>query len=207
MQNIGAGNGDRHNKYTNGLIFIISLWLLISNLYSGELMAQDEKPPAGTKKDSLKPHSPHKATIYSLILPGLGQVYNKKYWKVPVIYAGFGVLGYFIKTNTDEYHKFRDAYKYVVNEETGPIDNPYVDRYEEDALKRGRDYYRRNMEVNYIFTTFWYIINVLDATVDAHFYDYNVNDNLSLELGPAINREWYGNRQYGGVSLTLKIKQ
>lgn len=170
-------------------------------------MAQGEEKPAqkDVKNDTVKPHSPHKATIYSMALPGLGQAYNKKYWKIPIIYAGFGTLGYFIKTNTDEYRKFRNAYEYVVNEKEEPTDNPYVERYDEDALKRGRDYYRRNMELNYIFSAIWYFINIMDAAVDAHFYNYNVSDDLTLELGPAINNQWYNQRPYGGISLTLKI--
>ncbi|HOP12510.1 DUF5683 domain-containing protein [Lentimicrobium sp.] len=132
-------------------------------------------------------HSPHKATIYSLALPGLGQAYNKKYWKIPIIYAGFGYLGYSIKINNDEVKKFTEAYSYVSNGDTYPTDNEYVTRYPNTSdLLRGRDFYRRRVELNIIYSAALYILNVIDAAVDAHFFDYDVSDNLSLRVEPAI---------------------
>ena len=141
-------------------------------------------------------HSPHKATIYSLVLPGLGQAYNKKYWKIPIIYAGFGFLGYSIITNHTEMKKFTDAYSYVSNEANLPIDpnnenyptnNPYIAKYPQTAdLLRGRDFYRRKVELNIIFSGVLYLLNVVDAAVDAHFFDYDVSDNLALRIEPSI---------------------
>lgn len=132
-------------------------------------------------------HSPHKATIYSLALPGLGQAYNKKYWKIPIIYAGFGFLGYTIITNNTEMKKFTEAYRYVSNKETYPIDNPYVTKYPNPAdLLRGRDFYRRKVELGIIWSAALYLLNVVDAAVDAHFFDYDVSDNLALRIEPSI---------------------
>lgn len=132
-------------------------------------------------------HSPHKATIYSLVLPGLGQAYNKKYWKIPIIYAGFGFFGYSININRDEMNKFTDAYRYVINNETYPTDNQYIERYPNPSdLLRGRDFYRRKVELNIIYSAVLYLLNVVDAAVDAHFFDYDVSDNLALRLEPTI---------------------
>ena len=132
-------------------------------------------------------HSPHKATIYSLALPGLGQAYNKKYWKIPIIYAGFGFLGYSIKTNHTQMKKFTEAYRYVSNNETYPIDNPYIAKYPNTSdLLRGRDFYRRKVELNIIWSAALYLLNVVDAVVDAHFFDYDVTDNLALRIEPTI---------------------
>ena len=132
-------------------------------------------------------HSPHKATIYSLALPGLGQAYNKKYWKIPIIYAGFGFFGYSIKTNHTEMKKFTEAYTYVANNETYPTNNPYVVRYPNTGdLLRGRDFYRRKVELNIIWSAALYLLNVVDAAVDAHFFDYDVSDNLALRIEPSI---------------------
>ena len=132
-------------------------------------------------------HSPHKATIYSLVLPGLGQAYNKKYWKIPIIYAGFGFFGYSIKTSHTEMKKFTEAYQYVSNKETYPTDNPYVLKYPNAAdLLRGRDFYRRKVELNIIWSAVLYLLNVVDASVDAHFFDYDVSDNLALRVEPSI---------------------
>lgn len=143
-------------------------------------------PPRPMDETLIKePHSAHLATIYSLALPGLGQAYNKKYWKIPIIYAGFTFLAYNIKVNSDEMRKFTAAYKYVANNESYPTDNKYVIRYKDpNDLLRGRDFYRRKVELNIIWSAAWYILNVLDATVDAHFFDYDVSDNLSMHLEP-----------------------
>lgn len=131
-------------------------------------------------------HSPKKATYYSMALPGLGQAYNKKYWKIPVIYAGFGTLVYFISTNTQEYNTFLDAYAYVLEEQEGPPPNEMVERYNSDLkkLRTIKDYYRRNMELSYIITGALYILQVLDATVDAHFVEFDVSEDLSLQVDP-----------------------
>ncbi len=156
------------------------------------LMAQDDAmyfPPKANlnENEQARPmHSPHKATIYSLALPGLGQAYNKKYWKIPVIYAGFGYLGYSIKINHDEMRKFTEAYRYVSGGETYPTDNEYVTRYPNPAdLLRGRDFYRRRVELHIIYSAAWYLLNVIDAAVDAHFFNYDISDDLSLKIEPA----------------------
>lgn len=172
---------------TRGILFVLILMLIGA---PSVLKAQDTTmyfPPRPIDASLLEdPHSPHKATIYSLVLPGLGQAYNKKYWKIPVIYAGFTFLVYNIKVNSDEVKKFTQAYKYVVNKETYPTNNKYVVRYPNpNDLLAGRDFYRRKVELNIIYSAVWYILNVLDATVDAHFFDYDVSDNLSMHLEPA----------------------
>jgi hypothetical protein len=131
-----------------------------------------------------KSHSIKRATIYSAVLPGLGQAYNKKYWKIPIIYAGFGVMTYFIIYNTQEYNEYKEAYIYKANDETYPIDNDYVDIYNLDQLESGMDTYRRYRDISYIVTALWYVINILDANVDAHFVDYDISDDLSLEWQP-----------------------
>lgn len=133
-------------------------------------------------------HSPKKATYYSMALPGLGQAYNKKYWKIPIIYAGFGTLGYFIKSNTDDYRTFKAAYKYVLEDQSGEPPNEMVERYNSDVekLRTIKDYYRRNLELSYILSGALYILQVLDATVDAHFINFDVSENLTLEVEPYV---------------------
>ncbi len=165
--------------------------LLILLLGPAHVTAQDTlvvtKDGMLTDTSTVTYHSPHKATIYSLVLPGLGQAYNKKYWKIPIIYAGFGFFGYSIKINHVEMKKFTEAYRYVTNKETYPIDNPYIVRYPNPSdLLRGRDFYRRKVELNIIYSGVLYLLNVVDAAVDAHFFDYDVSDNLALRLEPAI---------------------
>lgn len=151
-----------------------------------------------------KIHSAHKATIYSAILPGLGQFYNQKYWKIPVVYAGIGTIYYLASSNAANYRKAREAYNYVANEEEYPIDNDLVTRYSATDLQQIRDYYRRNMELSWIVMGLWYALNVIDATVDAHLFDYDIGEDLSLRIEPdiqwpinAISHQSPVNRQIG----------
>lgn len=155
-------------------------------------------------------HSPRKATYLAMALPGLGQAYNKKYWKIPIIYAGFGTLGYFIHTNNQEYKKFKAAYTYVTDELEGDPPNDMVERYDSDEtkLKSIKDYYRRNLELSYILTGALYILQVLDATVDAHFVNYDVSEDLSLHISPKIEPDpFYPIHPSPGLAITLKFKK
>jgi hypothetical protein len=148
--------------------------------------------PSKKLTDSLtiQKHSPRKATYLSLIFPGLGQAYNHKYWKLPLVYAGFGTMAYFYKVNRTEYIKFRNAYNFVTTpgNETAPPVNDYVTRYNRDAtlLLSGRDYYRRNLELTYIVTGAWYVLVAIDAQVDAHFFDFDISDELTLNVKPFV---------------------
>lgn len=151
----------------------------------------------------MKKHSPHKATIYSVILPGLGQIYNRKYWKLPIIYAGFGVMTYFIYTNTDSYLTYRSAYIERVN---GNYNGNYADlvnKYNESELLSAADYYRRNLEISILITALWYVLNIIDAAVDAHLYTYDINDNLSLRITPDLLPPAQTFRIQPGISLSF----
>jgi hypothetical protein len=154
-----------------------------------------------------KMHSPHKATLYSMILPGLGQTYNKKYWKIPVIYAGFGVFYYFISFNDKEYKKWREAYYYAIENPDGsdtPI-NDYYEKYGYDPniLRDQKDFYRRNRDLTYILAGLWYLINVVDAAVDAHLMTWEVDENLSIRVEPEFYQPMYGYKPSGGIKLSL----
>lgn len=153
----------------------------------------------------VKKHSPKKATLYSAVLPGLGQAYNKKHWKIPIVYAGFGVLSYFIISNRSEYLQFREAYDYVMVGDTTPINNDYVYKYSPDQLSKARDYYRRNMELSIILSGFWYILNILDASVDAHLFDYDISDDLSLHVEPLIKNSFIKPEPITGITIKLKF--
>jgi len=203
--------------------FSLILICCFAGLFSSEnASAQDTIPPI--KQVETKPvsyHSPRKATIYAMVLPGLGQVYNQKYWKLPIVYAGFGTLIYFINKNTKNYRELKDAYNYVsvtkkINYPPVPVNifypipappNDWAVKYTEDQLLEGRDYYRRNLELSYIFTGVWYILTVVDAVVDAHFFDYDINDNLTLQARPWVpslgTDTNYG--MAGGMNLTLRF--
>lgn len=160
--------------------------------------------------DSLKrAHNPTKASIYSMVLPGLGQVYNRKYWKVPVIYAGFGVFYYFIRFNDKEYQAWRAAYSHsLINTDSiEPPVNDYERLYgdQPQILLDQKKYYRRNRDLTYILTSIWYLLNIVDATVDAHMFTWDIDENLSLKLEPAVTNPVLGYRPSGGFRLTFQF--
>lgn len=133
-----------------------------------------------------KQHSPAKATIMSLCLPGLGQIYNKKYWKVPIIYAGFGVLAYLIVFNTNYYLTFKAAYIESYNKDSAGNYSDIVKKYPLASILDAREYYRRNLELSIIFSAVLYALNIIDAAVDAHLFTYDIKKDLSFRVEPAL---------------------
>ena len=150
-------------------------------------------------------HSPKTATWLALI-PGAGQAYNRKYWKMPIVYAGFGATIYFAVTNKDEYHLYRDAYDYKMGTNTD-VSQQAIDesaKYTPDNLITLRDYYRRNMELSWILTAAWYVLQIIDANVDAHFFYYEISDDLTLHLEPQC--VLYNNTTYeNNIGVKLKL--
>lgn len=148
-------------------------------------------------------HSPHKATIYSMVIPGLGQAYNKKYWKIPIVYTGFGIMIYFINSNKTEYTRFSDTYDFVQGDLTKTPYKDYAEKYSPFQLKQARDIYRRNLDYSYIITGIWYILNIIDATVDAHLFEFEVTEDLSFDLKPEIKFLPHQIKPYTGLKLSF----
>ena len=183
--------------------FIIILVLICTaiNAHSQADSTSTEVPDSLREKE----HSPTKDTLMSACLPGLGQLYNRKYWKIPVIYTGFGIMTYFIVTNANEYSKFKNAYVESVNGVTNGSYSDLVQKYTSDELLSSREYYRRNLEVSCILTVVWYALNILDAAVDAHLYTFNISDRLTLKAEPAMIPAGLGYKPAAGVRLSVHI--
>ncbi len=184
------------------IILIIIQLLLVSTLRA-QLIEADTIQSAQEipEKEAPNAHSPRKATIYSAVLPGLGQVYNKKYWKVPVIYLGFGTIAYFINWNNDNYQLFRRGYFDLIDDDPetqGYLEIEAVKRNNYDlnnpthfnnlrtALMRQKDYFRRNRDLLFIGMVGFYGLNIIDASVDAHFFDFDISDDLTLKWEPSL---------------------
>ncbi len=127
---------------------------------------------------SFDPLTPSKAAFYSAILPGLGQAYNRKYWKIPLVYAGLGTGVYFYLDNNKKYNRYRDAYKRRL---AGFTDDEFFGNISDDGLIRAQRTFRRNKDISLLVTIGIYALNIIDANVDAHLLQYNVDDNLSLK--------------------------
>lgn len=189
------------------LLVFLSLFFLLTFLVGQDVYAQDESNiPDSTV---VKVHSAKKATYWAL-LPGAGQIYNKKYWKLPVVYAGFGVTGYFAFANRNEYLIYNEAYTCSVLE-GDDCTNELTDRYSTDELKSIKDYYRRNMELSFIIMGAWYILQILDASVDAHLYYWEVNEDISVDIQPVAQPIIPGLTQpgqeipYNGIKVSFKF--
>jgi len=126
--------------------------------------------------------SAKKASILSIILPGSGQIYNKKYWKVPIIYSSLATSIYFICDNQKKLTNYENAYIDRVNGRT----DDYIDVYNNTQLISIIDYYERNRDISMMITAAIYLLNIVDASVDAHLFDFDVSEDLSIETKPEI---------------------
>ena len=164
--------------------YILCLFFLFG---AQNLLAQSNKEPLTITQDSIQkkefkkgdinPLAPAKAAFYSAIVPGLGQAYNKKYWKIPLVYGALGIALYSYSWNNKKYHQFRDSYKRRL--EGYSDDNlSYLD---ENRLIAGQKFYQKNRDLSAFMTVGIYILNILDANVDAHLLQFNVNDKLTLK--------------------------
>lgn len=183
--------------YTIRYLLII---IFISTTLIGKGQTTSVPDNSLTNQSVIKIHSPHKATIYSALIPGLGQVYNKKYWKLPIIYGLTGVFVYAFDFNNDQYNKYKNAY---ADMKAGKITS-FEGYTSTDILSRLKDGYMRNRDLNVIVLAGIYLLNVVDATVDAHLFDYEINDDLSLNIQPAMKRT-FDNQTSVGISCSFSF--
>jgi hypothetical protein len=144
-------------------------------------------------------HSPVKATVLSAVLPGAGQIYNRKYWKAPIVWAGLGTCIWFIRENHTEYHRYRDAYLALVDDDPNTQDE-FEGRYSPSQVRQVMETYQRWRDLSYLITIGVYAINVIDASVDAHFVRFDVSPELSLGVGPSLPLA-----ARGGLGLSLQL--
>lgn len=179
-------------------------------LFSGEVTSV-------VKLDSVWHPNPKKATMLSAAIPGAGQIYNGQWWKVPILYAGIGSLGYFIYWNNNSYVRYRNAYIDFVD------DDPTTTRYEllfptkdyvisddawfEETLENRQDSYRRDRDFLIICMIGVYALNVIEANVAAHLHDFDVSDDLSMQLAPDLDYDFMSRKPMVGISLKFTINK
>ena len=142
--------------------------------------------------------TPKIAGIYSAIIPGAGQIYTKKYWKVPIIYAGLITSAFYIKENNNSYQLYKNAYLKRIN--SNDSDDFYV-QYSNSDLATLSNYYRRNREISILCLVGTYILNIVDASVSAHLFDYDVSDDLTLHIQPI----YFSEVNATGLSLSFNL--
>ncbi len=146
-------------------------------------------------------HSPRKAAMYSAVFPGMGQIYNRKYWKVPIVYAGMGALIYSVIWNGRQYAYYFDKYKFMTQS-----DPPY-DEWEGQSLREVewyKDSHLRYRNLFIIFSVGFYALQIVDANVDAHLIDYDISEDLTLTVDPAMLQP-YDNKATFGLRCCLNF--
>ena len=148
--------------------------------------------------------SPKKASIYAALFPGLGQIYNKKYWKLPIVYGGYAGLIYDLGWNNNNYKDFFQGYRIIaqytsvalmkteerafldnlIKNPSISLDNPTTFKYISTQLKSGKDFYRRNRDLTVIGIAALHVLSIIDASVDANLFDFDISDDLSLRIEP-----------------------
>ena len=163
--------------------------------------------------------------MLAVAFPGAGQIYNRKFWKIPVVYAGFGVLFYTAGLNSKNYNLYikayqdftdqipeTDSYLKLIPAEPSTYDpvlhpdtyDPSAASYYKDGMLRLVDYYKRYRDLSYIGIAAWYLLSILDANVDASLYNFDVSENLALNFAPIVV-PLPGGFKGAGLSASLKI--
>jgi Family of unknown function (DUF5683) len=145
--------------------------------------------------------NPRKAFVMSLILPGAGQAYNRKWWKIPLVYGALGGFTWLEINNLTVYRGLRDSYKATVDDDDTTVPLPQYAGADAATLRRFRDVARRNLELSSVILGFAYLLSATDAYVDAHLSRFDVSDDLSLRL----RLQDTGNFPAVGLGLTYQL--
>lgn len=180
------------------------------NVPTGNLITADSIKADTTTSLVVKKHSPTKAALLSAVLPGSGQIYNRKLWKVPIVYAGIGVSAFYFVRNQRWYKNYLEGYVNYSNTHDPSIVQQY-DKIrvvrpgnEEAAFAYYVDLYRRWRDWSVVILAGTYLLNVIDATVDAYMFDYDISENLALRVEPAVFRTVASSNAFG-IRLSFNL--
>ncbi len=165
------------------------------------------------KRKPINPLAPSKAAFYSAVLPGLGQIYNKRYWKVPIVYGVIGGSAYAYVWNDGWYDRFRTAFK---RRQAGFTDDEFYDRdnnnaagdppdFDLDVLENQQERFQRDRDLWLLVTIAMYALNVVDANVDAHLKQFNVDEDLSMDFEPFMDLDPVTMSPNYGMALVIKF--
>lgn len=191
------------------LNFIIKLCLIVFCI-SVLNKAYAQKDSLILQKDTLssiktnKKHTPLRACLYSAALPGAGQVYNRKAWKVPIVWAALGGVGYLLIDNNKNYKIYRKAYLYRVDSDPTTKDD-FPNRTQSE-LKLYRDQYLRLRDYSILGFTFVYFLNIVDAFVDSHFFNFDISDDLSMRWNISAPLPYHNQNSTPMLNLSISLK-
>ena len=158
--------------------------------------------------------------MLAVVFPGFGQIYNRSYWKIPLVYAGFGAVIYTAGFNGKNYNTYMQAYQDFTDANPAtvryiklikadpasydPVAHPETYSYYKDQMIRMVDYYKRYRDLSYIGISVWYLVSVIDANVDASLFNYDIGDNLDVAILP-VQMSLPGGYMGTGISVSLKM--
>lgn len=198
---------------TRKVTFVFFLKVFAISLLFLSFCPQETQCQKKFKADSAKMavHSAGKAALYSAVLPGLGQVYNHQYYKVPIVYIGLGVAAGFIIYNNRKYVDYKLGYidLYLGTGDSYKTLPAYLEGYGRTenltALERNRDMFRRWLEMSYIAFGALYILNIAEANVSAHFMKFDIDEDLTLRVTPSFQPTFDKNFLAKGLTLSLNF--
>ncbi len=187
------------------ILFIIFFALSFKGGAQNDSIAKDSVKVANKNKRAVYSNA-KKATIMSMLLPGLGQVYNKKVWKVPIIYAGIGGFGYMFLKNNEQYTYYRKNLLAMYDSDSSTVNTTI---YSADQLVIQKNGYKKNRDLAFIGVAVFYLLNIIDANVDGHLKTFDVSDDLSIHIDPwqtiNVSQNGFGNC-VTGLSIKLNFK-
>jgi hypothetical protein len=194
----------------------VRLAILMIFLTSSATMAQDsltvipgdtliaDSPDTVLLKSYAARYDPRKALMYAAVLPGLGQIYNKKYWKLPLVYGGFVAIGYYINFWQDNYIEYKGQLFYNLDHGIGENESNGPMQYTTAALRTIVDKSRRNRDFWVIMIGAMYILQIVDAHVDAHLKEFDLNPTLKVSVRPSVSQDELLGQQ-NSLSVVLKF--
>ncbi len=162
------------------------------------------------KRKPINPLAPSRAAFYSAVIPGMGQIYNKRYWKVPIVYGALGASIYWYTWNDDNYDRFRIAFK---RRRAGFTDDEFYDTngdgigpdFDDDVLQNQQERFQRDRDLALVVTIGLYILNIVDANVDAHLKQFNISNDLSFDIQPFLDLNTVNRDPNYGLALVVKF--
>ena len=181
-------------KYVYSIIFFIFCFNTIAQNNPDDLKIKAKDTIDVIQKMDIL--APSRAAFYSAVLPGLGQVYNRKYWKVPIVLGAIGTSGYFYFNNNKKYNQYRTAFKLRLSGRPDEFNGDTGSLISDDGLKRAQIFYKKNRDLSLFLGIGFYILNIVEANVDAHLpdkaLDTNISFNPTLFTAPVTNTTMVG---------------
>ena len=185
------------------ILFFLSCFLLsFSQNDSIDLKFDKNVEKKSFKADPFDANAPAKAAFYSAVLPGLGQAYNGSYWKIPLAYAAIGIPMYFYIDNNNQYNRYRDAFKRRL---AGFEDDEFFGVLTDENLIDAQKLFRENRDLSLLITILGYVLNIVDANVEAHLNQFSITDDLSMQVQPSQIQNFTTGQNTFGLSLNLKL--